>query len=108
MCTTVYPVTLACSEASSAEERSALELARELVFDGFFRGRFSDRQSALALFDEHNDALKREVPSERLLVYEVSEGWEPLCKFLGVPMPALPFPRTNDRAGFRRRAGLGG
>ncbi len=106
MCSTVYPVTFASSEGSSAEERSAIELARELVFDGFFQGGFGDRETALALFDEHNSAVRREVPAERLLVCEVAEGWGPLCEFLGVPTPAVPFPRTNERAGFRRRAGL--
>jgi len=108
MCSTVYPVTYAVSEGSSPEERSAIELTREQVFEGFFQGRFSDRQAALALFDEHNRAVEREVPPERLLVYEVSQGWQPLCAFLGVPPPSVPFPRANERALFRRRAGLDG
>jgi hypothetical protein len=42
------------------------------------------------------------VPPERLLVHDVSEGWEPLCRFLQVPVPDGPFPRTNDTAEFRR------
>jgi hypothetical protein len=108
MCSTLYPMILASAAGSSAGDRAASDLARELVFDGFFGGKFSDRQSALALFDEHNGAVRREVPSERLLVYEVSQGWQPLCDFLELPMPAAPFPRSNDRAGFRRRAGLDG
>jgi Sulfotransferase domain len=42
--------------------------------------------------------VKTAVPADRLLVYSVTEGWEPLCKFLGVPVPPTPFPRKNDRA----------
>jgi Sulfotransferase domain len=38
------------------------------------------------------------VPANKLLVYSVTEGWEPLCKFLGVPVPPTPFPRKNERA----------
>ncbi|KZT51675.1 hypothetical protein CALCODRAFT_122946 [Calocera cornea HHB12733] len=38
------------------------------------------------------------VPKEQLLEFNVKEGWEPLCKFLGVPVPDVPFPRTNDTA----------
>lgn len=106
MCSTVYPVTQAKAEGSSVGDRSAMELARDLVFDGFFQGRFGDRRAALALFDEHNKAVQREVPSERLLVYRVSDGWGPLCAFFGAPLPEAPFPKTNERALFRRRAGL--
>ena len=40
------------------------------------------------------------VPSEKLLVFEVKDGWEPLCKFLGVPVPGIPFPRSNDSDNF--------
>lgn len=46
--------------------------------------------------------MKRTVPPERLLVYEVKQGWEPLCKFLGVPVPDEPFPHENDRAEFQK------
>jgi len=42
-------------------------------------------------------------PQDRLLVYEVKEGWEPLCEFLGVEVPDEPFPRLNDTAEMRRR-----
>ena len=37
-----------------------------------------------------------EVPADNLLVFEVKQGWEPLCKFLGVPQPETPFPHIND------------
>jgi hypothetical protein len=42
------------------------------------------------------------VPEERLLVWEVKEGWGPLCAFLGVSEPEEPFPRFNERKGFER------
>lgn len=47
--------------------------------------------------------VKRSVPRDRLLVYSVEEGWEPLCKFLDVPVPAqhVPFPRSNDSKFFK-------
>ena len=54
----------------------------------------------------------RDVPPERLLVFNVAEGWEPLCRFLGVPVPETPFPRVNSTDEFRenmmaRRAAAG-
>jgi hypothetical protein len=44
---------------------------------------------------------RRTIAPERLLAYGVSEGWEPLCAFLEVPVPDLPFPRTNTTEEFR-------
>ncbi len=51
-------------------------------------------------FMAHIDAVKATIPADRLLTYQVKEGWGPLCAFLGVPVPDEPFPRTNDRGEF--------
>ncbi len=49
----------------------------------------------------HNEAVKAAIPVDQLLVYQVTDGWEPLCAFLGVPVPPdEPFPRTNSRVEF--------
>ena len=74
---------------------------RKLVWDGpFLQGRFEDRDWAVRAFLRHNAAVEEEIPPERLLVYEVSEGWAPLCDFLGVDQPDEEFPRLNDPAAF--------
>lgn len=76
----------------------------DVVWIGTFQGRFADKQQAIAAFNRHIDEVRRTVPADRLLVYEVSQGWEPLCAFLGVPAPKdKPFPRLNDTAEFRSR-----
>jgi len=54
-----------------------------------------DRERAIAAFNAHNAQVKATVPPEKLLVFEVKDGWEPLCKFLGVPVPDEPFPHEN-------------
>ncbi len=56
-----------------------------------------DREFMIAAFKQHNAEVERVIPRERLLVYEVSQGWAPLCAFLGVPVPTEPFPRVNSR-----------
>ena len=71
------------------------------LWAGRFEGRFEDKAFAVAKFREHNEEVKRTVPADRLLIYEVREGWEPLCEFLGVPVPNTPFPRSNDRQAFQ-------
>ncbi len=60
-----------------------------------------DRGSTIEDFNRHNEEVKAYVPEERLLVYEVKQGWEPLCNFLGVDIPDSPFPRSNIREDFR-------
>jgi len=51
-------------------------------------------------YEAHNKAVLDLIPTEQLLVYQVSEGWEPLCKFLEVESPTMEFPRTNNREEF--------
>jgi Sulfotransferase domain len=53
-----------------------------------------------AAFDAEVAAVKAALPPERLLVFEVKDGWQPLCTFLDQPVPATPFPRTNNSAEF--------
>jgi hypothetical protein len=84
--------------------RRMLGMTDRLIWDGFFQGRFEDRGHAIAAFHRHNEEVKRAVPAERLLVFEVKEGWGPLCAFLGVPVPeGKPFPHLNDTEEFRAR-----
>ena len=66
-----------------------------------FVGNFGDRDFITDYFRRHVEAVKAAVPAHRLLVYEVAEGWEPLCRFLGVPEPGeADFPHVNVRADF--------
>jgi hypothetical protein len=54
-------------------------------------------------FVRHTENVKSEIAPERLLVYQVSEGWAPLCRFLGVDVPDVAFPHENDLGDFARR-----
>ena len=78
-------------------------LADETLWEGTFDGRFQDKPYAIETFRRHNEDVKRRVPAERLLVYDVREGWGPLCDFLGVEAPDEPFPHLNDTREMRRR-----
>jgi hypothetical protein len=74
-----------------------IRMARDIVQHRLFGNRLDDRSHTIATFERHNRAVQAAIPAERLLVYEVSRGWEPLCRFLGVPVPDAPFPRANTR-----------
>ncbi|WP_066372078.1 sulfotransferase family protein [Herbidospora mongoliensis] len=73
------------------------------VNDRLFDGRVGDRDHCVEVFRRHVEEVRAAIPAERLLVFECREGWEPLCAFLGVPVPDEPFPRVNERAEFHRK-----
>ena len=87
--------------------KSALaEFFDKTVFNKY-RDRIHDRDFMISAFERHNAEVQRMVSADRLLVYEVTQGWPPLCKFLGVPTPDSPFPRVNSREErMRQRASM--
>src|SRR5215210_7088160 len=75
-----------------------------IIWEDTFSQRFEDRQYAIEVFNRHNEEVEEYVSPDRLLVYEVKDGWEPLCEFLNVEVPeGEPFPRLNDTATFMQR-----
>jgi hypothetical protein len=74
---------------------------RAVIRDKIFGGNIEDEAHVIRVLEENNADVIRSLPSTRLLVYEVSYGWPKLCAFLGVPVPAEPFPHTNTTEGFR-------
>jgi hypothetical protein len=84
-----------------------MAVINDMIWNGTFEGRFrEDREFATDVFNSHNEAVKAAVPADRLLVYEVKEGWGTLCEFLGVEEPDAPFPHLNDTASFRGMFGM--
>jgi len=57
----------------------------------------TDREGSIKSFKAWIERVKATVPPEKLLIFDVKEGWEPLCKFLNVPVPDEPFPNVNDK-----------
>ncbi len=74
------------------------------------QGTFSEGAEPAQLIEQmerHHDEVKQAVPAERLLVWNVKEGWGPLCEFLEVDVPAEPLPHANDRDTFSERVVAG-
>lgn len=95
---TIYSL-LAMGDQAPEEQRPWLAMVNEVVAQtGFPPGLdVADLEKA---FVAHAEAVKAAIPASRLLTYQVKDGWEPLCSFLGCPVPDDPFPRTNDRSEF--------
>jgi len=60
----------------------------------------TDPEGLIAAFNAHEADVKATIPADRLLVFDVREGWGPLCEFLGRPVPETDFPRTNSKEEF--------
>ncbi len=75
--------------------RRQIVMARDIVQHRSFGDRIDDRAHVIDVYQRHNRTVQQSLPSERLLTYDVAQGWEPLCAFLGVPVPDEPFPRIN-------------
>jgi hypothetical protein len=63
--------------------------------------RLRDKAWMLERYRRHNAEVRQAIPAERLLVYDLADGWAPLCRFLGVPVPQTPFPVVNTTDEFR-------
>jgi len=95
---TIYKL-VADRDQAPPEMKEWLEMATGVIAKtGFPDG--LNRDGIIKAFMAHYEAVKNTIPADQLLVYEVKEGWGPLCDFLGKPVPSDPFPRTNDRAEF--------
>ena len=95
---TIYTL-LAGKDEAPEEMQAWLEMASDVIAKtGFPPG--LDRNALVNAFIAHVDAVKETIPANQLLVFEVRQGWEPLCDFLGAPIPATEFPRTNHREEF--------
>lgn len=71
-----------------------------------FCAELTDATAMKDAYVRHNDAVRAAVPAERLLEWTPSDGWEPLCERLDVPVPDEPFPVTNQTSVWRENFGL--
>ncbi len=69
------------------------------LFDGDLR----TRDHVIGVYERHNAQVRATIPTERLLVFHVSDGWAPLCSFLGVATPEGPIPKVNSTEEFIAR-----
>ena len=86
---TIVPFMAGRSTYDNAHLNAVANMAYRLVVAGIFNDRLSDRDYATALFKAHIAEVEATIPASRLLVFNVEQGWEPLCAFLGCPVPNI-------------------
>ena len=102
---TIYPVSYMFPKwilALSKSMRTLQQANIRAVWEGTFDGRFEDKDYAIQVFRDHVEEVQQVIPPERLLIHDAKNGWEPLCEFLGKPVPDTPYPRSNDAAKAKR------
>ncbi len=68
----------------------------QLTINDYLQDRMHDKEHLVRRFQEHNEEVRNTIPASRLLVYQVKQGWGPLCEFLELPEPDIDFPHVND------------
>ena len=92
---------------AEGERMERLLMAKEIIINGAFGGDLNDRANAIAVYEANVARVYREVPTDRLVVFNPEDGWPPLCEALGLAVPETPFPRINTTEEFQRRWRLG-
>lgn len=77
-------------------------MSHKLIWQRSHKGTMTNKEAAIARYQEHLEEVKAAVPPERLLVFKADQGWEPLCNFLGTEVPDMDFPNVNDRAQIKK------
>lgn len=81
-------------------KREKSSLNRRLILKRTFQERYHEKEFAIDVYRRHNERVAEIIPKERLLQFEIRDGWEPLCKFLQKPIPQESFPWLNERTAF--------
>lgn len=100
---TIYPSMMKRKDDPPGVNLDRRNMAFEIVVNQTFDGRLEDKAHALGVYEAHIAEVQRSIAPERLLTFDVAEGWKPLCAFLEVPVPEEPFPRTNSTEEFQAR-----
>lgn len=95
---TIYKL-LEEADQAQPEQRPFLDMVAAVVRKTGFDVP-ATREKTVGAFGRHVEAVKAALPEGRLLVFDVREGWGPLCRYLGVPVPDTEFPRTNNTQDF--------
>jgi hypothetical protein len=90
--------------SSAARKRLPILQFNGRMVDNIFGKNLKDKQEVIKRYNEINTETLNTIPKDRSLVYDVKTGWEPLCRFLNVPVAEVPFPRSNTREVFKQNA----
>jgi len=85
------------SESNDNPQSFGIRVIRNKIFGG----KPEDRDHAIGDYQKNTSDVQAHFSSDRLLTYQLGDGWEPLCSFVGKPIPDIHFPKNNSTEQFR-------
>lgn len=92
---------------ATADRSNPVAKMVDAIFEARFTKAIDDRDAAIAAYERHNADVRATAPRDRLVEWTPKDGWGPLCKALGVAVPAEPFPHVNTTDEFKARVAAG-
>jgi len=80
-----------------------IEMLKEIIVDGTFDGDLWDKDKCIKIYKDNIEKCRSEVPLDRLIEFDPSLGWEPLCRGLDRTIPQKPYPHVNKAEEFLHR-----
>ena len=97
---TIAPFVAGRGQHGADHPNAIATMAHQLIAKAIFDDRLDERAHATQVFRDHVATVQATIPPQRLLTFDVREGWGPLCGFLGCPVPDITFPRLNSSRQF--------
>ena len=98
---TIYPVIRDRADNEPGFYRDLMEMTYAIIEQQTFGDQLGDPGHALEVYRAHTAEVQATIAPDRLLTFDVTEGWELLCAFLGAPVPDIAFPHTNQSQDFQ-------
>ena len=89
--------------SQNLEIRKRIAMAKEIIVEGTFNGELNNKEHCIRIYNENIDRCKREVESERLIIFDPKNGWQSLCEQLKCPIPNTDYPFINTTKEFEER-----
>ncbi len=99
---TIWPFVTERGKHPTPHANAIAEMAHQLIAIPTFGEKMLERDHATQVFKSHIAEVQAEIPADRLLTFDLGDGWGPLCEFLGVAVPDIPFPKTNSSKQFHQ------
>jgi len=98
---TIFKIMGDVMSASPGDEPNPFgEMLMHMILENTFKGDIADRDHCIDIFNKNVQTVEETFSGDKLFVYNIGDGWDGLCKWLDVPVPDTPFPRTNNQQEF--------
>jgi len=92
--------------SSEARRRIPVLMYNRKLSELEFGKDLKNKEKVIKRYNKHYEEVIKTIPDDRLLLFDPKSGWEPLCRFLKLPIPLIPYPKSNTRKEFLDRVNI--